>query len=106
MENRQIIVLKIIDNYESALFKLRKIIRVLDVLMFNEGGSGIGSAKIETVRPWYETLKEMEQRVSSKHRTNHHKNNQHSPGQLNNVNIILCCKREYLVQSAVIILKI
>lgn len=49
--------------------------------MFNESGSGIGSAKIETVRPWLETLKGMEERVSMKHHQQLEKNN-HNPGQL------------------------
>jgi len=40
--------------------------------MFTEGGTGIGSAKIETVRPWLDTLKDMEQQLSSKQ--NHHQN--------------------------------
>lgn len=63
----QCLFLNNIDDYRSALSKLRKTIRILDILMFNESGSGIGSAKVETVKPWLETLKDMECRVSSKY---------------------------------------
>lgn len=47
--------------------------------MFNESGRGIGTAKLETVRPWWETLKDMERLVSVKHCQ---KNNNHSLGQI------------------------
>lgn len=42
--------------------------------MFNENGSGIGSAKVETVKPWMETLKDMECQVSSKLHNNRSNN--------------------------------
>lgn len=58
--------------------------------MFNEGGSGIGSAKIETVRPWLETLKGMEERVSLKHRQQHQKKNNRNSGWLNNTSTRFC----------------
>jgi hypothetical protein len=67
----------ITDDYVSALCKLRKTIRVLDILMFNEEGRVIGSAKVETVKPWLETLKDMEQRISSKHKHRHGDDNRY-----------------------------
>ncbi|XP_026821758.1 uncharacterized protein LOC113560198 [Rhopalosiphum maidis] len=65
----------IVDNYESALYKLRKTIRILDVLMFNEGGSRIGIAKIDTVGPWLETLKDMERRITQNQQDLHNNGN-------------------------------
>jgi len=41
--------------------------------MFNEGHGRIGSAKAEIVKPWFDTLKEIEQQISSK--LNHQQNN-------------------------------
>lgn len=49
--------------------------------MFNEGGSGIGSAKVETVKPWMETLKDMECQVSSKLQNNPSNNDDDVHGQ-------------------------
>ncbi|CAH1730985.1 unnamed protein product [Aphis gossypii] len=68
----------IVDNYESALYKLRKTIRILDVLVFNEGGSRIDTAKINTVGPWLETLKDMEHRITQ-NQQNLHNNGNHDP---------------------------
>jgi len=69
-----------VDNYESALYKLRKTIRILDVLIFNEGGSRIGTAKIDTVGPWLETLKDMERRITQNQK-DLHSNGNHDTGQ-------------------------
>ncbi|XP_025409189.1 uncharacterized protein LOC112682718 [Sipha flava] len=78
----------IIDDYVSALCKLRKTIRVLDILMFNEEGRVIGSAKVETVKPWLETLKDMEQRISSKHKHRHGDDNRYDGS-----NVIKKCRK-------------
>lgn len=72
----------VIDNYESALYKLRKTIRILDVLIFNEGVSGIGTAKIDTVRPWLETLKDMERKIIQNQQDQHNIIGDHGPSQL------------------------
>ncbi|XP_060858839.1 uncharacterized protein LOC132936166 [Metopolophium dirhodum] len=77
----------IVDNYESALYKLRKTIRVLDILKFNEGVSGIETAKIDTVGPWLETLNDMEQKITQ-YQQDQNINGHHGPSQLENSTII------------------
>lgn len=64
-----------LDDYASALNKLQKSIRIFNILMFYEEGRGIGSAKVETVKPWLETLKDMEKRISSKDKYRHNDTN-------------------------------
>lgn len=74
-----IIVFQFIDNYRSALYKLRKTIRVLEVLIFTEDCSGIGTTKTIYVRPWLETLKDMERKITQIQEQ--HNNDDHSLGQ-------------------------
>lgn len=69
------------------MYKLRKIIRILDILIFNEGDSVIGTAEIDTVVPWLETLKDMERKITQyqedqqdQHINGHH--GHHGPSQL------------------------
>ncbi|XP_022169042.1 uncharacterized protein LOC111032879 isoform X1 [Myzus persicae] len=77
----------IVDNYESALYKLRKTIRILDVLIFNEGGSGIETVNIDTVGPWLKTLKDIERKITQNQQIQHI-NGDYSSSQLENSNII------------------
>lgn len=65
------IFFKFLDNYESALYKLRKTIRILDVLIFNEGGSGIETVNIDTVGPWLKTLKDIERKITQNQQIQH-----------------------------------
>jgi len=66
------------------LYKLRKTIRILDILKFNEGVSGIETAKINTVGPWLETLNDMEQKITQyqQNQQDQNINGHHSPSQL------------------------
>lgn len=64
------------------MYKLRKTIRILDVLIFNEDVSRIGTAKIDTVGPWLETLKDMERKIIQNQQGQHNINGDHGPSQL------------------------
>ncbi|XP_001948016.4 uncharacterized protein LOC100164773 [Acyrthosiphon pisum] len=80
----------IVDNYESALYKLRKTIRILDIIKFNEGVSGIETAKIDNVGPWLETLKDIERKITQyqQDQQDQNINGHHGPSQLENSTII------------------
>jgi len=63
------------------LYKLRKTIRILDILKFHEGVSGIEDSKINTVGPWLETLKDMERKITQCQQ-DQNINGHHGPSQL------------------------
>jgi len=56
--------------------------------MFNEGGGGIRIAKIDTIKPWFETLKDMEQRITQ-NQHDQNSNGDHILGQLLNIKTII-----------------
>jgi len=75
----------------------------LDILIFNEGDSVIGTAEIDTVGPWLETLKDMERKITQyqEDQQDQHINGHHGPSQLgtyliyrlnsvDNTNFFLC----------------
>jgi len=66
------------------LYKLRKTIRILDILKFNEGVSGIETSKINTLGPWLETLKDMERKITQvqQDQQDQNINGHHGPSQL------------------------
>lgn len=74
------------------MYKLRKTIRILDILVFKEGFSGIETAKIETVGPWLETLKDMERKITQyqQEQQDQHINGHHGPSKLGPTRYINC----------------